>query len=355
MPAGAEGGTEADATFDADDGAPPPDAPAEDGCAPGFARCGSGACNVQLEVDPKNCAACGHDCRGAPCLNALCQPTLVASGQNGPAYVAVADGVVYWTNATAGTVMRANADGTGRAQLAGGLASPWVIKVANGRVYVGDDVTGGALTAMDLDGGNAANLTGPQGSPRGISVTSTQVFFGTEDPDAGAIQRVTVDGTGLTVLVAPVSGPKDLVTDGVNVYFAALGDRHIGKVPVGGGASAVVANASAPFGLTVFGSNLFYTNRAALDAGGAIGRVGTDGTGQIVLAPAEDLPRSIAVDGNFAYWTNEGDGTVKRVPVTGGAVTTLATGQIQPWGIALDDGFVYWAAKGAGLVLRVAK
>ncbi len=346
----------ADVTVDdAGDAAPPPDAPAEDGCTPGFARCGTSACNVQLEVDPKNCGACGHDCIGAACLGAVCQPTLVASGQNLPAYVAVSDGVVYWTNSGSGTVMRANADGSGRVVIAKGLGTPWVIRVAGPRVYFADDVTGGVVTALDLDGGNPLDLTGPQGSPRGLAVTTSSVFFVTEDPDAGAVQRVGVDGTGLTVLSSPTNSPKDLVTDGTNVYWTAVLDGEIARVPIGGGTTSSVAKATVPFGLAVFSNYLFYTSHAAADAGGAIGRVNIDGTEQIVLSPRESLPRSIAVDGNYAYWTNEGDGTLKRVPVGGGTVTTLATGQIQPWGIALDDKFVYWAAKGAGLVLRVAK
>jgi hypothetical protein len=355
VPATANDGSVDDGGGDADlDAAPPADAPAEDGCAPGFARCGSNACNVQLEVDPKNCGACGHDCQGANCLLAVCQPTLVASGQNGPSYVAVADGVVYWTT-SAGTVMRANADGTSPVQIAGGLASPFIVKVASGRVYVTGYETGGAVTAMDLDGGNLASLAGPQPSPRGIAVTSSFVFFGTTDPDAGAIERVTVDGTDLTPLSGPVNSARDLVTDGANVYWASFDDGHIDKVPVGGGTTSHVATSSSPLGLAVFGSILFYTSYVAPDAGGAVWRVNNDGTGQIVLSPGENLARSIAVDGTFAYWTNEGDGTLKRVPVGGGTVTTLATGQIQPFGIALDDKFVYWAAKGAGLILRVAK
>ncbi len=338
----------------AEDTTPPADAPAEDGCAPGFARCGSGACSVQLEVDPKNCGACGHDCQGANCLKAVCQPALVASGQSGPVYVAVSGGVVYWTT-SAGTVVRANVDGTGLASIATGLGTPFIIKVASGRVYVTSYDTGGAVTAMDLDGGNATSLAGPQPSPRGLAVTSSRVFFGTTDPDAGSIQSVTVGGTDLTPLAAPINGARDLVTDGTNVYWAAINDSRIDKVPVGGGATTRVASAPSPLGLAVFGSILFYTNYALPDAGGAVWRVNTDGTGQIVLAPGENQSRNIAVDGNFAYWTNEGDGTLKRVPIGGGTVTTLATGQIQPWGIALDDKFVYWAAKGAGLVLRVAK
>jgi Domain of unknown function (DUF5050) len=344
-----------DGAVDAEpDTTPPADAPAEDGCAPGFARCGSGACNVQLEVDPKNCGACGHDCQGANCLQAVCQPAVVASGQSSPQYVAVADGVVYWTTG-AGTVVRANADGTGVATIATGLGSPFLIKVASGRVYVTSYDTGGAVNAMDLDGGNAVSLAGPQPSPRGITVTSSYVFFGTTDPDAGSIQRVTVGGTDLTTLAAPVNTPRDLVTDGTYVYWAALNDARIDKVPIAGGATSRVANAPAPFSVAVFGSILFYTNYAAADAGGSVWRVNTDGTGQIVLSTAESQSRSIAVDGNFAYWTNEGDGTLKRVPIGGGPVTTLAGGQIEPWGIALDDKFVYWAARGSGLVLRVAK
>src|SRR5262245_47307727 len=55
-------------------------------CAGGETAC-TGVC-VDLDKDPKNCGACGHDCYGSECQAALCQPVKLAAGQ-GPWFVAV--------------------------------------------------------------------------------------------------------------------------------------------------------------------------------------------------------------------------------------------------------------------------
>ena len=351
------GGGGVDAPGGDDSGSDSPlvtDGPTDDGCPTGFGRCGGG-CTVQLAVDPKNCGACAHDCKGAACLDGICQPTVVATGQNNPSFLAVDNGVLYWTNIGDGTVVRANVDGTGRQIIATGQSAPWVIKVSAGHVYFGNDTTGGNVVGMLADGGSPIDLSDAQASPRGICVTSSYVLFDTEDTNAGSVQRVGLDGKGLTVLTTQTNGPKDLVTDGTYAYWAATPDGHINRIKIAGGAPEVVADASAPFGLTIAGNFLYFTNHLAGGQGGSVGRVSTAGLSEVILSSAEALPRAVATDATYLYWTNEGDGTVKRVPLAGGPITVLAAGQSTPWGIAVDDAFVYWSARAGGLVLRVAK
>jgi hypothetical protein len=331
------------------------DVPGDDGCAPSVARCGSAQCTVQLIVDPKNCGVCGHDCQGAPCLNAQCQPLLVAGQQSAPAYLAVDDTSVYWTNSGDGTIWRANKDGTSRVQIASGRDNPWIIKVRNNRVYWSEDTGGGSVVSAPVGGGGPlSNLSGPQPSPRGFAVDDTHVYFVTEGADAGSLQRVQLDGGGLAVLAGQQGSPKEVVLTPTSAFWTVRDDGTIMRYQIGTGAIApILQKVDTAWGLTFDGTFLYFTSHS-LDAG-AVGRVGTDGTGENILASAQSLPRAVAVDTTHAYFTNEGEGTVKRVPVAGGALVTLASGQVQPWGIAVDDQFVYWAAKGAGTVLKVAK
>jgi hypothetical protein len=62
-------------------------------CAPGF-DCAGGTCVcngpktacsagcVDLQADPKNCGACGHDCLGGSCVGGTCQPLLLGVAPN---------------------------------------------------------------------------------------------------------------------------------------------------------------------------------------------------------------------------------------------------------------------------------
>jgi hypothetical protein len=350
-----DGGPDEDGAVPPDDGASGFDVPGEDGCAPGLGRCGQTQCNVQFTVDPKNCGACGHDCRGGPCLGGACQPILVASQQSAPAFIAVDDTGVYWTNSGDGTVMRSNKDGTGQLKIASGQDTPWVIRVRKGRVYWGDDDTGGFVgSAPAAGGGPVLNMTGPQPSPRGLDVDDQYVYFDTEDTDAGTFQRVQLDGGGLTVIASQQGSPKDVIVTPTAVFWSNAADGTIMRYDVAGGTFApFVKNLVNPFGMGWDGTFIYWTCHVA-DAG-CVGRVAMDGSQKTILASGQQLPRAIAVDATYMYFTDEGDGTVRRVPSGGGQLETLASGQVQPWGIAIDDEFVYWAAKGAGTILKVAK
>jgi hypothetical protein len=348
-----------DASEAAPDDSAAVDVPGEDGCAPGFGRCGLAQCTVQFAADPKNCGACGHDCQGAPCLGGACQPILVAGQQSGPAYVALDDTAVYWTNSGNGTVWRANKDGGGRMQLAGGQQTPWVIAVRRGQVYWSQNGSGGAIVTVPATGGVARELSGPQPSPRGLAIDDSYVYFVTEDPDAGTVQRMLLDGGDLSILASDQQSPKEVVLTPAAIFWSNPGDGTIMRLPMaaaGVDPTIVASGLGTPFGLATDGTFLYWTSHpTSTPDAGAVGRASFDGKQKQFLASAQPLPRGIAVDATYAYFTNEVEGTVKRVPVGGGTVVTLASGQVQPWGIALDDTFVYWAARGGGNVLRVAK
>jgi len=86
----------------------------------------------------------------------------------------------------------------------------------------------------------------------------------------------------------------------------------------------------------------------ALDAGDGIG----------VLAPDQQHPSFIAVDGHNVYWTDLDVGmtAVMKRPLGGGAPVTLARGPGSPGGLAVDGVNVYWSQSvpgGTGSVLSV--
>jgi hypothetical protein len=83
-------------------------------------------------------------------------------------------------------------------------------------------------------------------------------------------------------------------------------------------------------------------------------------TGEIVpLATQRDSAASIALDANFVYWTEfgEGSGSIQRVPSTGGAVEDIA-GAEHPLAVAVGAGNVYWSTfflpQGGGAIMKKA-
>ncbi len=73
------------------------------------------------------------------------------------------------------------------------------------------------------------------------------------------------------------------------------------------------------------------------------------------LASSLSAPWGLAISGSNVYWTNSGDGTVMTVPAVGGVTpTTLATNQGTPLGIAVDGVDAYWVDSAGGLVLQCA-
>ena len=105
--------------------------------------------------------------------------------------------------------------------------------------------------------------------------------------------------------------PGVLVADANYVYFQDRLSNTVRRMPVGGGSSIALANATK-----------------------LISHLG------------------LAVDATHVYFDD--DGGLKRVPIAGGSVQTLVTGY-NPWEIALDDTYVYWTEKSPGAIRRVAK
>ena len=76
------------------------------------------------------------------------------------------------------------------------------------------------------------------------------------------------------------------------------------------------------------------------DAGSPTCRVG--GGTVVTLASGMNQPWGLAVDGEYVYWTVNGDGLVLKTPVGGGAISTLASDQDGPTQIVVDHTTAYW-------------
>jgi hypothetical protein len=91
--------------------------------------------------------------------------------------------------------------------------------------------------------------------------------------------------------------------------------------------------------------------------GGFVRKVPLVGGDVITLAEGLDYPNSIAIDGEYVYWSELGfhsaGGSIKKMPKQGGAITTLIDGLGEVGGIALDNEYVYWTESDS--VKKIAK
>jgi Domain of unknown function (DUF5050) len=212
----------------------------------------------------------------AGCAKTGCngQYTTIASGQLGVWGIAADEESVYWTNAGA----TASSTGVFKAPVGGGAAtllSPSLagaIVVSGGRAfYTGS--TGGTdagVLSVGVDGGAETVLVAGSADQSVVSITAdcASVYYQTTN---GTVAMVPVGGGTATVLL-PGSGTYyglQVASDASRVYY--LAQNAVMAVPIGGGAAVTIAS-------------------------------------EQVLNPA-----GIAVDADYVYWSNRGNGTVMKV------------------------------------------
>jgi hypothetical protein len=60
-----------------------------------------------------------------------------------------------------------------------------------------------------------------------------------------------------------------------------------------------------------------------------------DGTGVTTVVTGQSAPAGVAVDGSHIYWASAFGGTINKANLDGTGVTTLVTGQNEPIGVAV--------------------
>jgi len=104
-------------------------------------------------------------------------PQAIISGLSGPVGVALdADsGAVFWTDANAGVIGRANLDGSGAKTIVSGCATPQYLSIdrAAGKIYW-TEFSGLRVRSANLDGSDTATVAVTANPPVGITAVSKQ-------------------------------------------------------------------------------------------------------------------------------------------------------------------------------------
>lgn len=329
-------------------------------CRASFADCnqtGSDGCEIDLQVDAKNCGACGRDCLGASCNSGACGSILLAAGQDQPKHLMVTGGLVYWTSngayQTPAVRQLAAPGGAMPMEVAGYPGNTWGITADDTSIYwtCNDGGTKGAWVRDKALLTSARYISGGVDGARGIAVEGGTIYWAAEGASGaleGAVMSVKLDGTSQQKLAEKIDRPLDVIAkDGV-VYFSAA--KGIYKVSAPGSSSILVGGLVRPVGLRLFNNSLYWVDSAT----GEVSTVPLAGGTPQLLAIDPSEPADLAVDASGIYWVNR-SGKVMALQKGASLPVALATGEVDLAGIALDASAVYYTSQGEHSVKKVAK
>ncbi len=292
-------------------------------CETGWSRCGKAvdACETSILTDSKNCGACGVDCLGGACVVGRCKPATIASGQKCPSGLAVTKKAAYWTN----------------------------------EAWDGED---GSLGGYFLANGAVFNRpAGPGRHPHSVVVDDADRLIWVDYSSKGGIFRSST--TGLLQLYHDVFPTRVAMFHNRELYWTnQAGNLYRGDVDrspptmlVNGGrygpaARLLLVEEPNPIPLSVY-----WAMRGTAPASGAIGWVSSAAVGKpFWRVTGQSGPVGLAQSSSFIFWTNETGGAIARIPKGVGSETTVVSGQAGPVGIAVYDDRIYWTTVGDGQI-----
>ncbi|XXX82162.1 lipoprotein receptor [Sorangium sp. So ce134] len=356
------------------------------GCPAGMEDCdGDGKCEVDLQVDPQNCGACGAVCLDeGMCRDSGCSGvTEIARGYptpedaNGKLLFIYRD-EVYWTagESTNGSVQKVSVNGGPVTLLAEGQNAPYGIAVNQHGVFWAN------LNAKDIMWVDHQGKEDPKVifdsnfATLGVAADDSEVFWSQRAADIG----VADEGSLIGKIAMPDGWPDDrfreaadtsphlVALDETNVYWVDRRERGaVNRTRRDTGNTDRLADGQPfPYAIAVDDAYVYWTNSPRGNdarARAAVMRAPKDRPGQAVEVwrPEEDdvehpSPDCIAVDDapdGFVYWTDQGTPRVLRKRKDGmGRQQVLYEGG-SPRGIAVHGGFVFWVEEqGSGGVRK---
>lgn len=327
---------------------------------------------VDTTSDVDNCGACGASCSvnapsTASCVASRCLVDL--AGGKGPVDALVVGAThAYWTSS--GEIFEVPLDGGAPVTVVPADAGDLAIDAANIYWTVSrPETNGGAIMERSLAGGDPIVLASTTRRPGAIAVDGESVYYTAVDQSGvGEIARVPIGG-GETVVLAPAENdPQDLTVGGGSAYWSSPNvgtcSGALRSVPVAGGSPTTVYSGPWPDDLATDGRELYYAERQDwrtsssgcrppggephLGYRGIVGQIARDGTAALVLASAQPLSTSVAVDEASVYWGNDawfvgGIGSVVKVPKGGGDSVVVVADHGYPSHVRVDARSLYYA------------
>ena len=255
-------------------------------------------------------------------------------------------GKMYWTDAVAKRIQRANLDGSGVEELVTGLITPGALALdldggkmywtAQGRVKI---------QRANLDGSGVEDLVTPglNASVRNLALDPGSGKMYWTDWRASKIRRANLDGSVVEDLVTGLDSPSGLALDlrSGKMYWTDWVTDKIQRANLDGSeVEDLITGLISPGALALDpgGGKMYWTDSGT----DKIQRANLDGSGvEDLVITGLDRPGGLALDlgGGKMYWTDLGTDKIQRANLDGSGVEDLVTtGLLAPAGVALDPG-----------------
>lgn len=315
-------------------------------CTKGFDDCSAApGCETDVDSDPKNCGACGHDCGGQKCSAGECEPDVVYSDpSSNPVGLALGVDAVFWTDNWLDQVARTPKSGGTATVLASNTLGPWGIALDSTNVYFASDGDE-AIWKVPLAGGSASKLAEVPalGTTAGLAVHGSTLYW-----LGGDTLRATPTQGGVTTVLGSATTPSSLtlVVEPTAAYWGGWLEGSVLSLPLAGGTPSTVASASYPSEVDADALALYYGDDSGL------WKVAKGGGAPLLLDAKSIGVTNVATDGANVYYSDGSE--LWKIGVSGGSPKLLQTvagvGQIR-----VDASHVYWTEGATGRVLRLPK
>jgi virginiamycin B lyase len=268
----------------------------------------------------------------------------VASAANAAPYI-------YWANTNAGTIGRANLDGSEVDQsFITGATAPAGVAVDGDHIYW-SNIWGG-IGRADSSGSEVEQnfITGTNGA-YAVAVAGRHIYWtnqrdnsiGRANLDGSEVDQSFISHVGETGGTSPGDGPYGLAIGNGYVYWGywsedASSSDAIGRAQIDGShvEPTFIAGAHIPYGIARNNEYVFWSNQVSFSIETMIGRATLSGSGALQDFIVGEGQLGIAVDKEHAYWSNYRAGAIERSNLDGSDIEqSFVTGASFPWGVAL--------------------
>jgi sugar lactone lactonase YvrE len=209
-------------------------------------------------------------------------------------------------------------------------------------------------------GDNAIGTSASFNNPYGITTDGTNLYV--TDSNNHRIRKIVIDNGTVTTLAgqsdngstdatgtsASFYKPREITTDGTNLYVVDFGNHRIRKIVISTGVVTTLAGSSqgstdgtgtsasfdGPYGITTDGTNLYVAEsgehkiRKIVISTGVVTTLAGSSQGNVNTAPGTSArfyrPQGITTDGTNLYVSDYSNHRIRKIVIDNGTVTTLA-------------------------------
>lgn len=257
-----------------------------------------------------------------------------------------ASAYVYWADSQNDRIGRAENDGSGvNPNFIQTGDEPTAVAVDSGHIYWANE-SGGSIGRANIDGSGVDNsfITG-LGQPGGVAVNASSIYW---SDFSGFVGKANLNGTNpVKNFISDPDGPTGVALDSGHVYWSAFGGgtpAFIGRAGLDGGSKQpnfVTITVAVPRGVAVNSANIYWADFGFIGPGTRIGRASTfDGKGvDESFIGGASAPCGLTLFSSQLYWANANTNMIARANSDGTAVNQefSATGGSQICGVAVDN------------------